>query len=396
MATIQTRKGVNGESYRVGYYDADGKFKFTPTMKNREGAERIADIIDRQGYVVALKVLGVQQRSQKLTLEQWFRKHLERKAIRIEDGTIAGYEAEAARTWLPILGEYPLDTITKDTVIEWVTWQMKQPTARSLKKRERLKAAGVKPLPQLEYVSPKTVRNAHGLLSSVLQTAVDDDLIPKNVARAVPVPKDHIREEKAIFEREEWDDFYAAMDDHYKPFIAFLLTTGCRIGEATAMRISDLNFRASSVTIARAWKKARNGQTMGTPKSQRSRRTILMDPDVMDAFRSLTIGRSIDELLFLAPRGGRIYAHRFLERQWAGAMERAGLSKHLTPHSLRHTFASWQLMDGTSAQIVQTRMGHENLSTTSRIYAHLMLEDQASGVTAIGWKPKPTPLAIES
>lgn len=393
MATIQTRKGVNGESYRVGYYDSDGKFKFTPTMKNREGAERIAGIIDKQGHVVALKVLGVQQRSDKLTLEQWFRKHLERRAIHIEDGTIAGYEAEAARTWLPILGDYPLDTITKDAVIEWVTWQMKQPTARSVKRRERLKAAGVKPLPQLEYVSPKTVRNAHGLLSSVLQTAVDDDLIPKNVAKSVPVPKDHVREEKAIFDREEWDRFYAAMADYYKPFTAFLLVTGCRIGEATAVRVGDLNFKANSVSIVRAWKKARNGQTMGTPKSQRSRRTILVDQQTMDAFKTLTIGRGADELLFLAPRGGRIYAHRFLERQWTDAMEKAGLSKHLTPHSLRHTFASWQLMKGTPAQVVQMRMGHESLATTSTIYAHLILADQDSGVTALGWK---SPLELEA
>jgi integrase len=396
MATIQTRKGVSGESYRVGYYDSDGKFKFTPTMKNYAGAERIAAIIEKQGYTVALKVLGVQQRSQKMTLEEWFRKHLERKAINIEDGTIAGYEAEAARTWLPLLGDYPLDTITKDAVIEWVAWQMKQPTARSLKRYEREKAAGVKKPAPVECVSPKTVRNAHGLLSSVLQSAVDDNEIPKNVAKGVPVPEDLVREEKAIFDREEWDRFYVAMADYYKPFIAFLLVTGCRIGEATAVRVGDLNFKANSVSIVRAWKKARTGQTIGTPKSRRSRRVILVDQWAMDAFKTLTIGRDADEILFLAPRGGRIYAHRFLERQWTDAMRKAELDKHLTPHSLRHTFASWQLMDGTPAQVVQMRMGHESLATTSTIYAHLMLADQASGVAALGWEPPATPLAIES
>ena len=147
-ATIQTRKGKNGESYRVGYYDENGKFTFTPTLKNRDGAERIAQIIDRQGYKVALKILNVKQRSEVVTLEQGFRKHLERKSITVEDGTIAGHEAEAARTWLPVLGDYPLDPITTDAVVEWISWQMKQPTARSEKRRKRERAAGMKKLPR--------------------------------------------------------------------------------------------------------------------------------------------------------------------------------------------------------------------------------------------------------
>ena len=402
MATIQTRKGKTGESYRVGYYDGQGKFTFTPTLKSYEGAERIRDIIDRQGYQVALKVLNVTQKSKVMTLEEWFRKHLERKAIKVEDGTIAGYEREAARTWLPILGDYPLDTITQDAVVEWISWQMKQPTARSLKKREREANAGIKPLSPIETISPKTIRNAHGLLSSVLQSAVDAGVIDRNAAKGAPIPNDGIREEKEIFTREEWERFYAAMQDHYKPFIAFLLVTGCRIGEATAVRVSDLNRSARTVSIVRAWKKARVGRTMGTPKSRRSHRVIMVDGWAMDAFVSLAKGKAPDDLLFTAPRGGPILAHRFRERQWTAAMEDAGLSKHLTPHSLRHTFASWQLMAGVPAQVVQMRMGHESLATTSTVYAHLLVEEQAGAVASLGWDPSgsleplPAPLEIEA
>ena len=389
MATIQTRKGKTGESYRVGYYDENGKFSFTPTLKNRDGAERIAAIIERQGYKVALKVLNVKQRSEVMTLEQWFRKHLERKSITIEDGTIAGYEREAARTWLPILGDYPLDTITSDAVVEWIAWQMKQPTERSEKRRAREKAAGIKPLSPVQVVSPKTVRNAHGLLSSTLQSAVDAGVLDRNVAKGAPVPSNGIREEKEIFTREEWGRFYAAMPGHYKPLIAFLLVTGCRIGEATAVRASDLNTAAKTVSIVRAWKKARVGREIGTPKSRRSRRVIMIDDWAMDAFAQLAKDKAPDELLFTAPRGGQIHPHRFAARQWADTMEKAGLTKHLTPHSLRHTFASWQLMAGVPPQVVQMRMGHESLATTSTVYAHLLVEEQTSAVASLGWSPGP-------
>lgn len=395
MATIQTRKGKTGESYRVGYYDDSGKFTFTPTMKSRDGAERIAKIIDKQGYKVALRVLNVKQKSDVLTLEEWFRKHLTRKSITIEDGTIAGYEREAARTWLPILGDYPLDTITSDAVIEWITWQMKQPTARSEARREKERAAGMKKLSPVEMVAPKTVRNAHGLLSSVLQSAVEADLIPRNVAKGAPVPRDGIREEKEIFTREEWELFYSGMQDHYKPLIAFLLVTGCRIGEATAVRAGDLNVKARTVSVVRAWKKARVGREMGTPKSRRSRRVIMVDDWAMDAFAALTKDKAPDDLLFTAPRGGQIHAHRFAARQWTDALEKSGISKHLTPHSLRHTFASWQLMAGVAPQVVQMRMGHESLATTSTVYAHLLVEEQSSAVASIGWQPSPAPLALE-
>lgn len=387
MATISTRKGVSGDSYRVGYYDNTGKFKFTPTMKNKAGAERIAEIIDKQGYETALKVLNVTQKSDMLTLREWFIKHLERKAITIEDGTIAGYEKEAERTWMPHLGDYPLDTITEDAVIAWVRWQMKQPTARCLSKRDKEKRYGIKPLSPIQYVAPKTVRNAHGLLSSVLESALHKDLIGKNPAKRVPVPKDAVREEKEIFTREEWDAFYAEMQNHYKPITGFLLVTGCRIGEASAVRVGDVNLKANTVSVIQSWKKARVGSTIGTPKSRRGRRTIMVDEWVIDALRPLTTGRDKDALLFTAPRGGRIHAHRYNERQWTMARDASGIDKHLTPHSLRHTFASWQLMAGVPPQVVQMRMGHESLATTSKVYAHLLVEEQIDAAAAIGWTP---------
>ena len=398
MATIQTRKGKTGESYRVGYYDENGKFKFTPSMKSYEGAERIAAIIDKRGHKVALRLLGVADKSDKLTLADWFEQHLERKSIKLEEGTIAGYRSDANRTWLPRLGDFPIDTITKTDIEEWVRWQAQQETHRSKQRRAKHERAGIKPLPPKEFIAPKTIRNSYNTLFSVLDAAAHTDppLIPRNPAKRVELPDNGIEEEKDIFTRDEWFTFYDAMDDHYKAFTRFLLVTGARLGEATAIRVGDLNQRAGTVSIVQAWKKAAKGQKLGTPKSARSRRVVMIDAQSMGIFADLAKDRPKDDLLFLAPRGGRIHGHRFVERQWWPTMQRAGIEKHMTPHSLRHTFASWQLMAGTPPQVVQMRLGHSNISTTSTIYAHILVEAQQHGADVMAVERVTPPPALES
>lgn len=390
MANIQERTTSTGvKTYRIGYRDDSGKFKYTPTLATLAGAQRIKDIIENQGPAIALDVLGAQQQSDELTLRDWFPKHLAVRAIEVTDGTIAEYEREAERTWMPRLGDYPLDAITKDMVIEWISWQMKEPTERSRKARAKAEDAGIpkKHWPELVPVKPKTVRNAHSLLSSVLESAVESEHIDRNVARGAPLPKDDIEDEKEIFSRDEWERFHAAMQDDYKTFTTFLLVVGARINEATAVRVRDLNVTGQSVSIVRAWKKGRDGKVLGAPKSRRSRRVVLLADWAVDLFAQQAEGKQPDDLLFTSPSGKRINSGNYGARQWVKALEEAGITKHITPHSARHTFASWALMAGVAPQTVQHRLGHESLATTSEVYGHLLLDAQQDAVDAIGWEP---------
>lgn len=396
MATIQTRKSKAGvESYRVGYYDEHGKFKYSPTFATRESAERLATIIEARGAEVAMRLLNKQDTTAKAgpTLAEWFEDHLKAKTGRIEEGTIAGYRSEAARTWLPRLGALPLDMVTRKDIRDWVAWQQTQETSRSAKRRATLKKAGATSLPPVELVAPKTVRNAHATLSSVLEAATLEEppLIMRNPAKGIEVPKDHHRDEEPIFTHEEWEIFYECVDDHYKLFVDFLLQTGVRISEATAFPVKNLNVSMSSVSVLRSWKKGAKGQTLGTPKSRRSRRTIMIAEGPMQRYAEHAMNKHPEALLFTALRGGRINAHQFTERQWARALAKSGIQKHLTPKSLRHTFASWQLMAGVPPQVVQERLGHESLSTTSLIYGHLLLQAQQRGADVMSWSPPTHP-----
>lgn len=296
MATIQERTSKKGiTTYSVGYY-TNGKFKYTPTLATREGAEQIKHIIENQGHDVALQLLEAQHLSDKLTLADWFEKHLAMAAIKATEGTIHDYERIAARSWLPRLGHMPLDMITRQDVVDYVSWHMKQPNKLSEAARAKAKREG-RPLPAVRYLKPKSIRNAHGLLSAVLQSAVEAGHIDKNVAKGVPLPEDDHEEEKEIFTRDEWDRFYEAMDDHYKPFVAFMLVTGCRIGEATAVQVRDLNLETKTVAIIRAWKKGKGQQkVLGTPKSRRSRRHVMLPDWAVELFAEHAKGKARDDL----------------------------------------------------------------------------------------------------
>ncbi|WP_431794703.1 tyrosine-type recombinase/integrase [Micrococcus luteus] len=394
MATIQTRTNNAGRTtYRVGFYE-DGRFQWLPALAHEAGAQRIKAIVEdpRQGPTVARRILEAQVDSAPgmPTLAEFFPRYIEHRGLRCTPGTLAGYEAEAARTFLPRLGELPVDMIDRRTVAEWIRWQLQQPTARWRAAAARAAAATPpRPEPPLATVSPKTVRNAHALLSAVLGLAVQEGILPANPARGADLPDDDVEEERGIFSRAEWARFYAAMSESYQPLLIVLLVTGARWGEATALQVRDLDVAASVIHVRRAWKKGKEGAVLGVPKTARGRRTIMLPDWAVETLEPLAAGRAADEFLLTAPGGGVIHRTNFVERHWKPALAAAGIAKHLTPHSLRHTFASWALMDGVPAQVVQHRLGHESLQTTSRVYAHLLLDAQRAAVDAIGWEPSP-------
>ena len=394
MATIQTRTNKAGRTtYRVGFYEA-GRFQWLPALAREAGAQRVKAIVEdpRQGPTVARRILEAQVDSAPgmPTLAEFFPRYIEHRGLRCTPGTLAGYEAEAARTFLPRLGELPVDMIDRRTVAEWIRWQLRQPTARWRAAAARAAAAPPpRPEPPLATVSPKTVRNAHALLSAVLGLAVQEGILPANPARGADLPDDDVEEERGIFSRAEWARFYAAMSESYQPLLIVLLVTGARWGEATALQVRDLDVAARVIHVRRAWKKGKEGAVLGVPKTARGRRTIMLPDWAVETLEPLTTGRAADEFLLTAPGGGVIHRTEFVERHWKPALAAAGIAKHLTPHSLRHTFASWALMDGVLAQVVQHRLGHESLQTTSRVYAHLLLDAQRAAVDAIGWRPSP-------
>jgi integrase len=383
MASIHTRVNSAGETtWRVAYRE-DRALRWTPAIESGEGAAEMKRLIETIGAPAALAVLahrsGRDLAKSKPLLRDRLAHHLTLLEADATPGTVEDYRRMAERTWLPHLGALPIDAISRDAVIGWVAAQRKQETARSVAARARAKAAG-KPLPPVVTYSPKSIANAHGLLSSVLQRAVEDELLTRNVAKGVGLPDDDAEREMEVLDYDEWARFIEAMDPHYRPLTMFLVTVGCRIGEATAIQVGDLDLTRGTVRFRRAWKKGAQGVYLGSTKSKRGKRTVVLPPALVAVLAEIVAGQPADAMVFTTRTRVRVQAQHFRSRQWERARTKAGITKHVTPHSLRHTSASWLLAANVSPIVVQHRLGHESLATTSKVYAHLLTDAQAGAM----------------
>jgi len=144
-----------------------------------------------------------------------------------------------------------------------------------------------------------------------------------------------------------------------------LYSTGCRVSEIAALTWGEINFE--------------QGTTIVEGKGRKQRLCVLGEP----ACAALREVRARAELLwpgtgkssarvFLNARGGPLTT-RSMERQMKVWLRAAGLPPELTPHKLRHSFATHLLDAGADLRSVQEMLGHASLSTT-QIYTHVSIE----------------------
>ncbi len=145
----------------------------------------------------------------------------------------------------------------------------------------------------------------------------------------------------------------------------FLYSTGCRIGEAIAVKWGELDLARGTVIV--------------TGKGSKDRLVILGGPAIsaLKALRDF-IALKKPELsgdgsdVFLGDRYGKISA-RLVERRMKRYLAEAGLPGDLSPHKLRHSFATHLLDAGADLRSVQEMLGHASLSTT-QVYTHVSVE----------------------
>lgn len=225
---------------------------------------------------------------------------------------------------------------------------------------------------EAEGKSPKTIKNTIHMLSSCMSLAVDDGLIPANPCRRVRLPKEGLDvHEPQFLTSAEVSALIAALPEHYRPLVAFVVGSGLRWSEATALEGRHVNLTAGTVRVEQAWKRVKGkGMVLGPPKSSKARRTV--NPAVMGLYAAASVMRGPKDLVFTTPAGGVIHYGPFRSRVWVPACDAAGLDPRPGFHALRHTHASWLLSDGVPLEAVQDQLGHESFETTRKIYAHLL------------------------
>lgn len=327
-------------------------------------------VLDAHGPERAEALLTTEAPTSQRSVADQVRHHVEH-LTGVTPGTRRRYE-QVAR--LHLSGRYEsvlLEHLSRDDVARWVNEKS---------------ATGA---------APKSIRNWHGLLSAALESAVRDDLVPKNVAKGVRLPRlDGAQDEMVFLEPGEFAEIAAHLDVAWQPLAYFLVGTGLRWGEATALRVGDVDLQAGTVRVQRSWKETSGaGWELGPPKTKRGRRTAKVSSTALARIAPTMDGRDLLEWLFLSKRGGPVRGDWWRTDVWNPAATAWAGGKSPRVHDLRHSFASWAIRAGVPLTVLQRQLGHESIQTTSDTYGHLAPTDyDAMGEAIDRWVQAATPL----
>ena len=150
-----------------------------------------------------------------------------------------------------------------------------------------------------------------------------------------------------------------------RAFLELLYATGARIGEVAGLSLGDVDFSSSQVRLFGKGSKERIVPVYASALGSVGAYLEAGRPALSRADRPT-------EALFLSTRGNPMSADA-LRTRFERRVAEAGLDPSLTPHAMRHTFATELLGGGADLRSVQELLGHESLATT-QIYTHLSVE----------------------
>jgi len=153
-----------------------------------------------------------------------------------------------------------------------------------------------------------------------------------------------------------------------RAILELLYGTGMRVGELVNLSIRDIDLYEKTVRVFGKGSKERI-LPLGNP-SIRAVQEYLTSRDIFR--KNISLDKIDQNALFLNRFGGRLSA-RSIRRLLIKYMKMADLNKKISPHVLRHSFATHLLGGGADLRSVQELLGHESLSTT-QIYTHITKE----------------------
>ena len=218
----------------------------------------------------------------------------------------------------------------------------------------------------LSRLAPLSVRRKLWALSSFFGFLQDMGHIAGNPAKRVPLPKLQQPVPVTLSEEEAERLLQAAERPWHKLLVVLLLSTGMRRSEVAQISLEDLDLE--------------NRQLLVHGKGAKERVVPLADQAVVAIQEYLPRRKKTESHRLFVSQFGKPINGRAISRMLARILRKAGLGgRGITPHKLRHTFATHLIRSGADIRTVQELLGHADIGTTAR-YLHSDLRTKLAAV----------------
>jgi len=426
MASIRERRGPEGISYQItvscGRDIAGRKLRetvtFTPdltlTPKKREKA------VEEYARAFEAKIKnGAAMDGRKITLKAFAERWLEEVANqRLQPGTVQKYREELEDKIFPALGHLKLSEIKPHTANAFFAGFTK----------DGCRADGKK-----GGYSKGTINKTKNVLSSVLRTAAEWEIIEKNPCDLVRLPSEETAEHIKFFTPEQTAAFLEYIEKPYtvkvgghervddtgkkyrvgdyeltkeipeqiKVLFNLAIYTGLRKGEILALQWNDIDFQCDQISVTKAVTIVNGEQRIKVPKTRTSHRKVSIPHFLTQRLQRLKVSQTEyrlklgqrwkgDNWIFTQIDNGRMMNYSTPYQALQDALRRYNTDKPkdlqlpLIPfHGLRHTSATLLIASGQDIKTTSKRLGHAQTSTTMNIYAHALEESDKRAASAL-------------
>ena len=235
-------------------------------------------------------------------------------------------------------------------------------------------------------LSPKSILEHHRLISTVLDQAEREGLIPFSIAHKATLPKQN-KKTANYFQPEQVEAIRDALELEpikWRTLVHMLLITGARRGEVLGLKWDKVDFEGCKIHICNnVLYSADRGIYEDSPKTATSNRYVTLPLETMRLLRQyrawqaeerLKLGAYYENQDFVFSQDNGKPMHPDSVTTWLDRFSKRHDLPHINPHAFRHTMASMLYFNGVDSVSISKRLGHAQVSTTANIYAHVMEE----------------------